>query len=129
MVEIAIGVVRVITHQAPVIVKRAKLTVVVVVRMIGGEINYHFNAVTMRCSDQVVESRKGIGGVSEMLPPDPPNRVHISMIVAGMLCLAGVLGPALRQMHIQHLEIGSYAFVLPVACFLLAMLFRRSASF
>ena len=39
------------------------------------------------------------------------------MIVAGMLCLAGVLGPALRQMHIQHLEIGSYAFVLPVAWF------------
>jgi hypothetical protein len=59
----------------------------------------------------------------------PPNRVRISMIVAGMLCLAGVLGPALGQMHIQYLGIGGYAFVLPVACFLLAMLFRRSASF
>ena len=59
----------------------------------------------------------------------PPNRVRVSMIVAGMLCLAGVLGPALGQMHIQYLGIGGYAFVLPVACFLLAMLFRRSASF
>ena len=59
----------------------------------------------------------------------PPNRVRVSMIVAGMLCLVGVLGPALGQMHIQYLGIGGYAFVLPVACFLLAMLFRRSASF
>lgn len=59
----------------------------------------------------------------------PPNRVRVSLIGAGILCLAGVLGPAFGQMHIQYLGIAGYAFVLPIACLLLAMLFRRSASF
>ena len=58
-----------------------------------------------------------------------PNRVRVSMIVTWMFCLAGTLGPSLGNMHIQYLGIAGYAFALPVACVLLAMLFRRSASF
>ena len=58
-----------------------------------------------------------------------PNRVRVSMLVGGTSCLAGTLGPALGQMHIQYLGIVGYAVMLPVACALLAMLFRQAASF
>lgn len=58
----------------------------------------------------------------------PEKRVRISMIVCGTFCLAGTLGPALGRMHIQYLGIVGYAFVLPVASILLAMLFRQAAT-
>jgi hypothetical protein len=57
-----------------------------------------------------------------------PNRVRVSLIVGGTFCLVGTLGPALGHMRIQYLGIGGYAFVLPVACVLLAMLLPRTAS-
>lgn len=56
------------------------------------------------------------------------QRVRISMTVAGALCLAGTLGPLSGHMHIQYLGIAGYAFVLPVSCALLAVLFRRGVS-
>jgi hypothetical protein len=57
-----------------------------------------------------------------------PNRVRVSLIIGGTFCLVGTLGPALGHMRIQYLGIAGYAFVLPVACVLLAMLLRRTAS-
>ena len=53
------------------------------------------------------------------------QRVRISMTLAGALCLSGTLGPASGHLHIQYLGIAGYAFVLPVACALLAMFFRK----
>lgn len=51
--------------------------------------------------------------------------IRICMTVAGMLCLAGTIGPVSGHMHIQYLGIAGYAFVLPVACALLAVFFWR----
>lgn len=57
------------------------------------------------------------------------RQVRLSMIVAGTLCLAGTLGPASGHLSIQYLGIAGYAFALPVACALLAMRFRKGATF
>ena len=56
------------------------------------------------------------------------RRVRVSMTLAGVLCLAGTLAPASGHLHIQYLGIAGYAFVLPVACALLAMFFWRERS-
>jgi hypothetical protein len=53
------------------------------------------------------------------------RRVRSSMTVAGMLCLAGTLGPTSGHLQFQYLGIAGYAFVLPLACALLAALFWR----
>jgi hypothetical protein len=50
--------------------------------------------------------------------------VRWGMIVAGTLCLAGTLGPATGQLHIQYFGIAGYSCALPVVCTLLAILFR-----
>jgi hypothetical protein len=47
------------------------------------------------------------------------------MTVTGMFCMAGTLGALLGHLHIQYFGIAGYAFGLPVACVLLAFLFRR----
>jgi hypothetical protein len=54
------------------------------------------------------------------------GRVRVSLILAGTLCLTGTLGPASGNLRIQYLGIVGYAFALPVACLLLAMLFRQA---
>ena len=51
--------------------------------------------------------------------------ILVSMNLAGALCLTGTLGPATGQMNIQYFGIAGYAFVLPVSCALVALLFRR----
>ncbi len=53
--------------------------------------------------------------------------VRAAMTLGGALCVFGFLGPLLGVMRLQLLAIGGYAFVLPIACALLAILFRRSA--
>ena len=53
------------------------------------------------------------------------GRVRVSMIAAACLCLAGTLGPASGKMQIQYVGIAGYILALPVACTLLAMLFRQ----
>jgi len=53
------------------------------------------------------------------------RRVRASMTAAGALCLAGTIGPASGRLHIQYLGIAGYAFVLPLACALLAVFFRQ----
>ena len=54
------------------------------------------------------------------------NMVRIAMYVDGALCLAGTLGPLSGHMWLQFPAIVGYAFVLPVVCVLLAVLFARS---
>ena len=56
------------------------------------------------------------------------RRVRVSMTAAGTLCLAATLGPVSGHMRIQYLGIAGYAFVLPIACALLAMLFWQERS-
>ena len=56
------------------------------------------------------------------------RRVRVSMTLAGSLCLAGTLGPASGHLQIQYFGIAGYAFVLPIACALLAMFFWRERS-
>ena len=53
------------------------------------------------------------------------TNIRITMIVAGSLCIAGTLGPLLGQLRIALLATVGYAFVLPVICVLLAILFAR----
>jgi hypothetical protein len=52
--------------------------------------------------------------------------VRISTRLSGALCVIGFLGPLLGEMRLQFLAISGYAFVLPVVCALLALLFSRS---
>ncbi len=54
------------------------------------------------------------------------NTVRASMTLSGTLCIVAVLGPVLGDMRIQWLGIVGYAFVLPVACVFLAVLFTRT---
>lgn len=53
------------------------------------------------------------------------RRVLVSMNLAGALYLTGTLGPASGHLNIQYLGIAGYAFVLPVTCALVALLFRQ----
>ena len=55
------------------------------------------------------------------------GRVRVSLIVAGSLCLIGTLGPVTGNLRIQYVGIAGYIFALPVACALLAMLFRQAS--
>ena len=50
--------------------------------------------------------------------------VRRGLFVAGALCVAGTVGPAIGSMRVQLLGLLGYAVVLPVACFMLARLFR-----
>jgi hypothetical protein len=52
--------------------------------------------------------------------------VRVSLLLSGALCLAGTLGPALGDLRFQLLAVLGYAFVFPVACLLLALLFGRT---
>ena len=54
------------------------------------------------------------------------NMVRIAMYVDGALCLAGTLGPLSGHMCLQFSAILGYAFVLPVVCVLLAVLFAQA---
>ncbi|PWT82297.1 MAG: hypothetical protein C5B44_02375 [Acidobacteria bacterium] len=48
------------------------------------------------------------------------------LTLSGLLCLAGVSGPASGDMRFQYPAIVGYAFVFPFVCLLLAILFARS---
>ena len=58
-----------------------------------------------------------------VLRGEATRRVRVSMTAAGTLCLAGTLGPASGHLRIQYFGIAGYAFVLPLACALLAVFF------
>jgi hypothetical protein len=51
--------------------------------------------------------------------------VRRGLFGCGVLCLAGILGPAAGNMHLQLVGVLGYAVVLPIVAFLLALLFER----
>ena len=51
-------------------------------------------------------------------------RVKRGLLVCGMLCLFGVLGPVVGNMRLQLVGVFAYGGVLPVVCLLLSRLFR-----
>jgi len=58
----------------------------------------------------------------------PQRRIRIALAAAGTLCLMGTLGPLLGELRLQVVAILGHAFVFPVACLVLGLLFRRTAS-
>lgn len=56
------------------------------------------------------------------------NVLRRCMQLAGVLCLAGLGGPAVGQMRWQLIGVFGYAAVLPVVCYLLARRFRHAST-
>lgn len=52
--------------------------------------------------------------------------IRATLVVSGVLSLAGLVGVAMGDMQVRNIGIGGYAVVFPVAAFLLARLFRQS---
>jgi hypothetical protein len=52
--------------------------------------------------------------------------VRLALIFSGALCVTGILGPALGDLHFQLLGIAGYAAAFPLACLLMAILFGRA---
>ena len=52
--------------------------------------------------------------------------IRAALAVAGVLCLAGIAGPASGNLKLQYPAIVGYAFVFPFVCLLLAIFFARS---
>ena len=52
------------------------------------------------------------------------RRIRRGLLVSAVLCLAGVIGPAVGNMRLQLIGVLGYAGVLPVVCFMLSRLFR-----
>lgn len=50
--------------------------------------------------------------------------VRRGLLISGVLCVAGTVGPAVGNMRLQLIGVLGYAGVLPVVCFMLARLFR-----
>jgi hypothetical protein len=55
----------------------------------------------------------------------PERRVKRALLICGVLCLAGTIGPIVGNMRLQLVGVTGYAGVLPVATFWLARLFWR----
>ena len=54
----------------------------------------------------------------------PERGVRRGLLISGVLCVAGLVGPAVGNMRLQLVGVLGYAGVLPVVCFMLARLFR-----
>lgn len=54
----------------------------------------------------------------------PERGVRRGMVISGVLCVAGIVGPAVGNMRLQLVGVLGYAVVLPVVCFMLARPFR-----
>jgi hypothetical protein len=50
--------------------------------------------------------------------------VRRGLLISGVLCVAGIIGPAMGNMRFQLVGVFGYALVLPVVCFMVAKLFR-----
>jgi len=50
--------------------------------------------------------------------------VRRGLLISGVLCVAGIIGPAIGNMRLQLIGVFGYAVVLPVVCLMLARLFR-----
>jgi hypothetical protein len=53
------------------------------------------------------------------------RRVRLGLLTAGLLCVAGTVGPAAGNMRLQLVGVFGYAGVLPVACLMLVRVFRQ----
>jgi hypothetical protein len=49
-----------------------------------------------------------------------------TMLTGGLLCLAGVVGPASGQMPLQNIAVAGYAIFLPIGCGLMVRVFRAA---
>ena len=58
----------------------------------------------------------------------PERRVRRGLLISGVLCVAGIVGPAVGNMRLQLVGVLGYAVALPVVCFMLARLFRDDGS-
>ena len=56
------------------------------------------------------------------------GRTRTFLTASGGLCLAGFLGPVSGHLRLQFLAIAGYGFVLPIACALVGLHFRREIS-
>lgn len=54
----------------------------------------------------------------------PERGVRRGLSISGVLCVAGIVGPAVGNMRLQLVGVLGYAGFLPVVCFMLARLFR-----
>lgn len=54
------------------------------------------------------------------------RRVRIGLRVTGVLCLAGIIGPAVGDMRLQLVGVLGYAVLLPVVAWMLASWFRHT---
>ena len=54
----------------------------------------------------------------------PARRVKGGLLISGVLCVAGIVGPIVGNMRLQLVGVLGYAAVLPVVCFMLARFFR-----
>ena len=53
------------------------------------------------------------------------SAVRVGLFAGGILCLAGVAGPASGNLRFQYPAIAGYAFVFPAICLLLVLVFMR----
>lgn len=51
------------------------------------------------------------------------RNVRRGMVVTGLLCIAGVVGPAVGNMRLQLVGVAAYAVALPVVCLMVASVF------
>jgi hypothetical protein len=56
------------------------------------------------------------------------NRAKRGLLVCGVLCLVGAIGPAVGNMRLQLVGVFAYGGVLPVVALLLSGIFRREAA-
>jgi hypothetical protein len=56
------------------------------------------------------------------------HRVRRGLLVCGMLCLFGVVGPVVGNMQLQLVAVFAYGAVLPVVCLLVSRLFRDTTA-
>jgi hypothetical protein len=54
----------------------------------------------------------------------PERSVRRGLLISGVLCVAGTVGPAVGNMRAQLIGVLGYGGVLPIVCFMLARLFR-----
>jgi hypothetical protein len=59
----------------------------------------------------------------------PERGVRRGLLISGILCVAGTVGPAVGNMRLQLVGLLGYAAVLPVVCFMLARLFRSDRGY
>ena len=53
------------------------------------------------------------------------RNVRRGLVVTGLLCIAGVVGPSVGNMRLQLVGVVGYAAALPVVCLLMARVFRH----